>query len=89
MSTTIGKLDSRRIVYQGEPGSNSHLACQERYPEAEAVACASFEDCFAAVDSGAIRRQGRLIRLEFEFSALPCIGEPISQCPGGVAVGPI
>jgi prephenate dehydratase len=42
----------RRIVYQGEPGSNSHLACQERYPEAEAVACASFEDCFSAVENG-------------------------------------
>jgi prephenate dehydratase len=42
----------RRIVYQGEPGSNSHLACQERFPDAEAVACPSFEDCFAAVDAG-------------------------------------
>jgi prephenate dehydratase len=41
-----------RIVYQGEPGSNSHLACQERFPEAEAVACPSFEDCFAAVETG-------------------------------------
>ena len=51
VSTTIGER-RRRIVYQGEPGSNSHLACQERYPEAEAVACPSFEDCFAAVDGG-------------------------------------
>jgi prephenate dehydratase len=42
---------ARRIVYQGEPGSNSHLACQQWHPEAEAVACASFEDCFAAVES--------------------------------------
>jgi prephenate dehydratase len=41
-----------RIAYQGEPGSNSHLACQERHPGAEAVACASFEDCFAAVEGG-------------------------------------
>jgi prephenate dehydratase len=41
-----------RVVYQGEPGSNSHLACQERYPEGESVACASFEDCFAAVENG-------------------------------------
>jgi prephenate dehydratase len=49
VSTTTS---ARRIVYQGEPGSNSHLACQERYPEAEAVACASFEDCFSAVESG-------------------------------------
>jgi len=42
----------RRIVYQGEPGSNSHLACQQRFPEAQAVASASFEDCFAAVENG-------------------------------------
>ncbi len=46
-TTSVG-----RIVYQGEPGSNSHLACQERHPDLEAVACASFEDCFAAVESG-------------------------------------
>ncbi len=42
----------RRIAYQGEPGANSHLVCKQHYPEAEAVACASFEDVFAAVESG-------------------------------------
>jgi prephenate dehydratase len=42
----------RRIVYQGEPGSNSHLACQQRFPDVEPVAAASFEDCFAAVENG-------------------------------------
>ena len=42
----------RRIAYQGEPGANSHIVCVENYPESEAVACASFEDVFAAVDSG-------------------------------------
>ena len=42
----------RRIAYQGEPGANSHLVCKQEYPEAEAVACASFEDVFAAVESG-------------------------------------
>jgi prephenate dehydratase len=40
-----------RIAYQGEPGSNSHLVCKQHYPEWEAVACASFEDVFAAVES--------------------------------------
>ncbi len=53
VSTTSGAGRPQRIVYQGEPGSNSHLACQERYPGAEAVACASFEDTFVAVESGA------------------------------------
>jgi prephenate dehydratase len=42
----------RRIAYQGEPGANSHQVCLQHYPEAEALACASFEDVFAAVESG-------------------------------------
>jgi prephenate dehydratase len=42
----------RRIAYQGEPGANSHQVCLQHYPEAEAVACASFEDVFAAVEGG-------------------------------------
>lgn len=41
-----------RIVFQGEPGANSHIACQEEFPQAEAIACATFEDCFQMVDSG-------------------------------------
>ncbi len=24
---------SRRIVFQGEPGANSHIACRETYPD--------------------------------------------------------
>ena len=42
----------RRIAYQGEPGSNSHLVCKQHYPDWEAVACASFEDVFATVVAG-------------------------------------
>jgi prephenate dehydratase len=42
----------RRIAYQGEPGANSHIVCKQHYPEWEALACASFEDVFAAVESG-------------------------------------
>ncbi len=41
-----------RIAYQGEPGSNSHMVIDLHHPDAEAVACASFEDAFAAVTSG-------------------------------------
>ena len=44
--------EPRRIAYQGEPGANSHIVCQEHHPDAEALACASFEDVFAAVESG-------------------------------------
>ena len=43
---------SRRIAYQGEPGANSHLVCQQAYPDWEPLACASFEDAFAAVENG-------------------------------------
>jgi prephenate dehydratase len=45
------RVSVRRIAYQGEPGANSHLVCMEHYPEMEALACASFEDVFAAVES--------------------------------------
>ena len=41
-----------RIAYQGEPGANSHLVINQNYPEAEAIACASFEDVFETVKSG-------------------------------------
>ncbi|MBZ5735451.1 prephenate dehydratase [Nocardioides sp. TRM66260-LWL] len=44
--------NQRRIAYQGEPGANSHIVCQEHYPDWEAVPCASFEDVFAAVEGG-------------------------------------
>jgi prephenate dehydratase len=50
-TTTVADRPGR-IAYQGEPGSNSHLACTECHPDAEPMACASFEDVFAAVESG-------------------------------------
>ena len=45
-------LPRPRIAYQGEPGANSHLVCKQHYPDWEALPCASFEDVFAAVESG-------------------------------------
>jgi len=42
----------KKIVFQGEPGANSHLACREAYPDYEPVACPTFEDAFAAVSNG-------------------------------------
>jgi prephenate dehydratase len=41
------------VAYQGEPGANSHMAALEAYPGAETLACATFEDAFTAVTSGA------------------------------------
>jgi prephenate dehydratase len=46
---------SERISYQGEPGANSHLACQEVHPELTPLPCPTFEDAIAAVKSGEAR----------------------------------
>jgi prephenate dehydratase len=43
---------SQRIVFQGEPGANSHIACREAYPDYQAVPCPTFEDAFAAIATG-------------------------------------
>jgi prephenate dehydratase len=45
-------MSKRRIVFQGEPGANSHIACQKAYPQYRAVPCATFEDTLAAVKNG-------------------------------------
>jgi prephenate dehydratase len=42
----------KKIVFQGEPGANSHLALHEVYPDYEAVPCATFEDAFTAISNG-------------------------------------
>ncbi len=45
-------MSKKRIVFQGEPGANSHIACRKAYPSYQAVPCATFEDAFAAVKGG-------------------------------------
>ena len=42
----------KRIAFQGEPGANSHIACNEVYPGHEPFPCPTFEDAFAAVRGG-------------------------------------
>jgi len=41
-----------KIAYQGEPGANSHIACQDVYPDYEPLACATFEDALGAISDG-------------------------------------
>jgi prephenate dehydratase len=41
-----------KIAFQGEPGANSHIACQEAYPDHEVAPCPTFEDALTAVESG-------------------------------------
>ena len=42
----------KQIVYQGEPGANSHIACVEAFPDWTPLAAPTFEDAFAAVIDG-------------------------------------
>ena len=44
------------IAYQGEPGSNSQLACAQAWPDHPTVPLPTFEDVFAAVVDGEVER---------------------------------
>ncbi len=39
------------IAFQGVPGANSHIACQQAFPDMTPLACPTFEDAFAAVET--------------------------------------
>jgi len=43
---------TKLIAFQGEPGANSHIACEETYPDWQVLPCPTFEDAFAAVAEG-------------------------------------
>ena len=45
-------MAKKKIIFQGEAGANSHLACREAYPDYEPVPCPTFEDCFSALMAG-------------------------------------
>ena len=40
------------ISFQGERGANSEIACNEVFPDWQALPCATFEDAFAALGEG-------------------------------------
>jgi prephenate dehydratase len=46
------KRARKTIVFQGELGANSHIACQEAYPRSVPMPCPTFEDAFNAVAAG-------------------------------------
>ncbi len=54
-SKRAGAKSSRTIAFQGEAGAYSDLACRTAYPKLRTLACGSFEDAFAAVESGRAR----------------------------------
>jgi len=45
---------ARRVVFQGEPGSYSHLSAREALPHCEAISAPTFEDAFAAIREGRV-----------------------------------
>ena len=45
-------MAKKKIVFQGELGANSHIACREAYPDYEPIPCPTFEDCFTALTAG-------------------------------------
>jgi len=47
LSALVNK--ARRVVFQGEPGSYSHLAAREALPHCEAISAPTFEDAFSAI----------------------------------------
>ena len=42
----------KTIAFQGEPGANSHIACNQAYSDHEPLPCPTFEDAFAVVRTG-------------------------------------
>jgi len=59
---TQARTTKRKIVYQGEPGANSDLACRQAYPNYMPTPCATFEDAFNALRTG--RAQLAMIPIE-------------------------
>lgn len=45
-------MSALKIIYQGEPGANSHLACIDAFKDAEPIPAHTFEDAFTAVEKG-------------------------------------
>src|SRR6476660_9453072 len=45
-------MAKKKIIFQGEPGANSHIACREASPAHEPIPCPTFEDCFSAPLAG-------------------------------------
>ena len=53
--TDVSAIDkARRVVFQGEPGSYSHLAAREALPHCESIPAPTFEDAFAAIREGTV-----------------------------------
>jgi prephenate dehydratase len=47
-----GQPTAQAILFQGELGANSHLACRNVYPDLEPRPCATFEDALSGLHQG-------------------------------------
>ncbi len=70
---------SNVIVFQGEIGAYSHLACQEFYPAMESKPCASFADAFKAVQS----KQAKLAMIPVENTVAGRVSDIYHLLPEG------
>ena len=94
------KPDTENITaaYQGIRGANSHEAALKLFPNAETMSCKTFEDVFAAVDSGqatfgvlpvenstagSVSAVYDLI-LQHRFHIVGALDLPIEHCLGGL-----
>jgi prephenate dehydratase len=66
------------IAYQGEPGANSHIACNHAYPAHTPMACRTFEDCFTAVEKG----EADLAMIPVENTIAGRVGDIHALLPG-------
>jgi len=55
-TTNNSNLDRPSVVFQGEPGAYSHLACLEALPDFEPLPCLDFATAFKQLSSGGAER---------------------------------
>jgi len=67
------------IVYQGEPGAYSHLACSQFFPDLNAQPCPSFAKAFEAVRA----REARLAMIPVENTVAGRVSDIYHLLPGG------
>ena len=68
----------RAIAFQGAPGAYSQMACADSRPDMEPLACASFEDAFAAVREG----RAKLAMIPIENSVAGRVADIHHLLPG-------
>ena len=87
-------MAKKKIIFQGEPGANSHLACREAYPDHEPVPCPTFEDCFAALTSGDVDLgmipiensiAGRVADIHHLMPTSACTSSPNGSCRSAIS----